>query len=302
MAADDKRPEEKKAGASKPTPARKATAKKAGAKKVPAQPGSAGKVTAPGGGAAKTSPGRPAGPTAAARPAGRQPTSARVSSSAELRKLQSSYFYGLDHENKPLKVAFLISICFHLLLFWFMFPSIKKTEAKAVQQKRYVIQKFRLPPPPKKEILQKKTIKKTKEKKVFIPDPTPDEPEPIRDLEVAVVDDIPIEDDFIIAAPEEPPGPLVVGGDVKAPVEIFRVEPQYTEIAKAVRKEGIVIVQAVIDRNGEVRDVKVLKGLGFGLDESATDAVKKWKFKPGTLNGKPVDVIFTLTVRFQITT
>jgi TonB family protein len=43
----------------------------------------------------------------------------------------------------------------------------------------------------------------------------------------------------------------------------------------------------------------VLKGLPLGLDQAAVDAVKRWKFKPGTLNGQPVPVIFTLTVNFR---
>ena len=58
--------------------------------------------------------------------------------------------------------------------------------------------------------------------------------------------------------------------------------------------------QSFIDRNGNVRDVKVLKPLPFGLDQAAVDAVRRWKFKPGTLNGTPVDVIFNLTVNFKI--
>jgi TonB family protein len=44
----------------------------------------------------------------------------------------------------------------------------------------------------------------------------------------------------------------------------------------------------------------VLKPLPFGLDQAAVDAVRRWKFKPGTLNGQPVDVIFNLTVNFKL--
>jgi periplasmic protein TonB len=94
--------------------------------------------------------------------------------------------------------------------------------------------------------------------------------------------------------------PLRVGGDVKPPVIVTRVDPSYPEVARKARVQGIVIVEAVIDRNGAVRDVKVLKGLPFGLSESASDAVRRWRFKPGTLNGKPVDVIFNLTVIFKL--
>lgn len=94
--------------------------------------------------------------------------------------------------------------------------------------------------------------------------------------------------------------PYRVGGDVKAPVVIKRVEPVYTEEGKANGITGIVIVETVVDRNGDVTGVKVLKPLPFGLDQAAADAVKQWKFRPGTLNGEPVDVLFMLTVNFRL--
>jgi len=61
-----------------------------------------------------------------------------------------------------------------------------------------------------------------------------------------------------------------------------------------------VIVEAIIDKNGNVDHVKVLKGLPMGLSDEAEAAVRKWKFRPGTLNGEPVDVIFNLTVNFTL--
>ncbi len=100
------------------------------------------------------------------------------------------------------------------------------------------------------------------------------------------------------AAP--PDGPLRVGGDVKAPVVTSRSEPKYTETARTARVSGVVIVEAIIDKNGNVDQVKVIKGLPMGLSEEAERAVKQWKFRPGTMNGEPVDVIFNLTVNFQL--
>ena len=90
--------------------------------------------------------------------------------------------------------------------------------------------------------------------------------------------------------------PLRVGGDVKAPVIIERVEIVYPPAARAAQIQGIVIIEAIIDRNGNVKDARVLKPLPLGLDEAALKAVKQWKFKPGTLHGQPVDVIFIVTV------
>lgn len=93
--------------------------------------------------------------------------------------------------------------------------------------------------------------------------------------------------------------PLRVGGDVKPPVVTVRVEPVPTSAAKKARISGIVILEVVIDKNGRVRDVQVLKPLPFGLAEAAVDAVKQWQFRPGTLNDEPVDVLFNLTVQFK---
>jgi periplasmic protein TonB len=94
--------------------------------------------------------------------------------------------------------------------------------------------------------------------------------------------------------------PLRVGGDVKPPVAITKVEPEYTEIARKARIQGIVILEAIIDTQGNVTDVRVLKPLPMGLEAAAMDAVKRWKFKPGTLGDRPVPVIFNLTINFRL--
>ena len=97
-----------------------------------------------------------------------------------------------------------------------------------------------------------------------------------------------------------PSGPLRVGGNVKAPVAMERPEPLYTDAARKARIQGTVIVEAVISKSGRVEDVRVLKGLPAGLSQQAEEAVKKWRFKPGTLNGEPVAVLFNLTVAFKL--
>ncbi len=104
-----------------------------------------------------------------------------------------------------------------------------------------------------------------------------------------------------VAPPPPPPsGPLRVGGDVKAPVVIDRAEPKYTESARNARVSGIVVVEAIIGKDGRVQDVKVVKGLPMGLSAEAEAAVRRWRFKPGTLNGSPVATIFNLTVNFKL--
>ncbi|MEA2166160.1 MAG: hypothetical protein QOK37_4287 [Thermoanaerobaculia bacterium] len=101
-------------------------------------------------------------------------------------------------------------------------------------------------------------------------------------------------------APDPSDGPLRVGGDVKAPTAITRTKPNYTDAARKGRVTGVVVVEAIVNKQGEVERVKVLKGLPMGLSDQAVAAVKQWRFHPGTLNGEPVEVIFTLTVTFTL--
>ena len=56
----------------------------------------------------------------------------------------------------------------------------------------------------------------------------------------------------------------------------------------------------MIDRQGNVTEARILKPLPLGLDQAALNAVRQWKFKPGTLNGQPVPVYYNLTVNFRI--
>jgi len=91
-----------------------------------------------------------------------------------------------------------------------------------------------------------------------------------------------------------------MGTGIQAPVVIQRVEPIYTTEARAARISGIVIVEARISETGAVDDVRVMKPLPFGLDEAAAEAVRQWKFRPATQDGKPIPVVFNLTVNFRL--
>jgi protein TonB len=99
----------------------------------------------------------------------------------------------------------------------------------------------------------------------------------------------------------EPDIPLPVGGEVKAPVVIRRVTPLYPRTALTIRLNGSVIVECIIDKNGRVRDARVLRSSSPLFDQAAVDAVQQWQFAPGSLHGKAVDTIFDLTVTFRVT-
>ena len=87
---------------------------------------------------------------------------------------------------------------------------------------------------------------------------------------------------------------------MQKPVKISSPQPQYTEIARKARIQGVVILQTIINKDGDITDVKILKGLPMGLAEAAVAAVQQWKYQPATLNGRPVAVYFNLTVNFQL--
>lgn len=95
-------------------------------------------------------------------------------------------------------------------------------------------------------------------------------------------------------------GPYTPGGNVTPPTAVYKPEPGYTEEARKARTQGIVILEMIVDERGDVRNVKVLKPLPNGLTDEAIKAVKLWKYKPGTLEGKPVPVIFNVSVSFRL--
>jgi TonB family protein len=96
-------------------------------------------------------------------------------------------------------------------------------------------------------------------------------------------------------------GPLVAGaGGVTSPTVIRRVEPAYPRAMLLGRINGVVVLQCIIDKSGRIREVRVDRSSLAAFEQPAIDAVQQWLFKPGTLNGQPVDVIFELTVKFQV--
>ena len=213
-----------------------------------------------------------------------------------------TYVEETREDNKTFRYSLGLAVFLHVVLLVVKLPDLYgEVVAPPPKPKVFVVQQVRFKPPPPKEEIQ---IPKPKSKKVPIPDPTPNEPEPIRIEEPEEVD-IPRIDDVNLELPEAPPAPepdrpIHITGDVTQPERINEAKPQYTEIARKARIQGVVILQATIDKNGDITDVKVLRGLQMGLTEAAVAAVTQWKFKPATLNGKPVAVYYNLTVNFQL--
>jgi protein TonB len=91
-----------------------------------------------------------------------------------------------------------------------------------------------------------------------------------------------------------------MGSDVSPPRVLSKVEPKYSERARKAKRQGTVVLQLIVDEHGRPQDLKVSRALGLGLDQEALEAVKKWTFKPGMKDGKPVPVIATIEVNFRL--
>jgi TonB family protein len=90
----------------------------------------------------------------------------------------------------------------------------------------------------------------------------------------------------------------VVGGDVKPPKITHYVEPEPSDQETYV--EGIVKIGAVINLDGTPTDLHVIKGLNEAEDKLAVEALKQWRFSPGTKNGHPVRVKINVEINFHL--
>ena len=107
-------------------------------------------------------------------------------------------------------------------------------------------------------------------------------------------------------APPRPPASLAaativrIGGDIKQPKQLKRVEPAYPDDAKAAGIGGMVILEVILDTEGRVKQTMVLRHVTPSIDQAAQNAVQQWVYTPTLLNGTPVEVVFTVTVNFTM--
>jgi periplasmic protein TonB len=100
--------------------------------------------------------------------------------------------------------------------------------------------------------------------------------------------------------PSPPTTVVRVGGAIKAPKLVHSVAPEFPLLAAQARVSGLVIVEANVDKQGRVIDVRVLRGHPL-LDAAALTAVRQWRYQPLLLNGIPMEFVLTLTVQFTLT-
>jgi TonB family protein len=237
---------------------------------------------------------------------------------------------------KPLRVAAIIALLFHVFIFLFYFPFFGG-QVIIPQQEILVLKQLALPSqlkggsPPEPETPKPEPEKVTPKPTpvlIPIPDPTPYEPEPLTRPEVLDTPDV-VEElaaDLNLGEITAPPGVgqgvtgsgtgpssgsgpaagdgsgvYTLGSGVTNPIPITQTIPSYTDEAIKAKVQGVVLLQAIIRKNGRVTDFKVLRGLGYGLEEKAIEEIAtSWKFRPGTLNGRAVDVLATIEVQFNL--
>ena len=95
-------------------------------------------------------------------------------------------------------------------------------------------------------------------------------------------------------------GPYRPGSGVTPPTLVREVRPDYTEEARRRGVRGDVVMEIVVRRNGTVGEVRVLQGLGYGLDDRAVAAVRQWTFNPASRHGTPVDVMVEVAMEFKL--
>jgi periplasmic protein TonB len=95
-------------------------------------------------------------------------------------------------------------------------------------------------------------------------------------------------------------GSLRVRGTVTDPVLLWKEEPEYSEEARRARVQGTVVLRIEVNQRGQAQNISVRQSLGLGLDERAIDAVKRWRFRPGAIGGRPVTTIAVVEVNFHL--
>jgi protein TonB len=105
------------------------------------------------------------------------------------------------------------------------------------------------------------------------------------------------------SAPPPPPTvdahPVRVNGGVQAAKLIYQVKPVYPPLARQARVQGVVVLEAVINKNGAIGSLRVVSGHPL-LNQAALDAVKQWRYEPTLLSSEPIDVITSVTVTFTL--
>jgi TonB family protein len=109
-------------------------------------------------------------------------------------------------------------------------------------------------------------------------------------------------------APEPQPEPVerttgvysVVPSGGTQPEELDRAIPRYPAAARRAGVQGPVVIRGIVRRDGSIDNLEIIKDLPYGLGDEARRAVSRWRFRPATHRGEPIDVYYTVTVNFRL--
>lgn len=209
-------------------------------------------------------------------------------------------------------MAHALVFCFILVQHWLSVPPIAEPP---LQVSFAHIAEPPPPPPPPPPPAPPKPVTPKVVPKVDVPPPT-EMVEPIEMPEIIMTDPIP-EDTLEVGVEGgveggvpggvlggvpggTPSGPYRLGGPATPPVLFHQVQPTYPPRALAARMQGVVRLEAIIRKDGTVGEIQTVKPLPMGLTEAAIDAVRQWRYKPGELNGTPVEFSLMVEVRFRL--
>ena len=104
-----------------------------------------------------------------------------------------------------------------------------------------------------------------------------------------------LEDIYIAASPY-----YRIGGEVSAPVVLLSRDPEFSDEALRAKYGGVCIVSLIVDEYGMPQNLRVVRKLGYGLDEKAIEAVNHFRFKPAMRNGEPIAVMVSIEINFRL--
>ncbi len=206
-------------------------------------------------------------------------------------------------ETRVLKWASIGALCAHFLVFTAIFRIGAPTDLVQEPRKLTVIRRYQPPELPKKT---EPRVRRRRAARVPIPDPTADLPEPLT-LEEILVDFDPEEPvtefvaGFQVGSPELSSALRIDTVGLEPPRLLEQVEPEYD--AERARRgiQGVTDLEIVIDTQGVVVLAQVINSSSDEeLDQAAIEAVKKWRFAPGKIDGEPVPVRAVVTINFRI--
>lgn len=208
-------------------------------------------------------------------------------------------------DRKVLAWGFGVAVVLHLGLLLIPVPRTRATSVTPPEDGAVLLVRKYVPPPPR--IARAPIVAPRPTRRLPIPDPTPDEPEPIHEPEMEEIEPQgqPPDVEFIVGEPEPPPskGPLFPGvAGVTSPTRIAAsyVQPVYPENARRAKIGAKVFLQVIVERDGSVGEVSVLRcnRPDLGFEDAAVAAVRQWRYEPATQNGNPVVAVITVIVEF----